>query len=231
MPISRKRFVAATALGISSVALKPTASPAAQGSSLHFHILKPSEYDYARMLRTFKVNKRNKQVFQSVSPLTVAGTASLYLHMQNSMNAFEFSYGTGRGSLATLGILTGPSVAYALADAMWTKYGFGAAFNLAATNVYYHATSLKETGSPDDPDSIYQDWSAQAVLHRGGGFMVCHNALTAVAALIGPKTGMTPEAALADFMANVLPGFQVVPAGVAATQLALEHGWHSYPVI
>jgi hypothetical protein len=181
LPISRKHFVAATALGISSVALKPTASPAAQGSPLHFHILKPGEYDYARMLRTLRVNKRNKQVFQSVSPLTVAGTASLYLHMQNSMNAFEFSYGMGRGSLATLGILTGPSVAYALADAMWAKYGFGAAFNLAATNVYYRATSLKETRSPDDPDSIYQDWSAQAVLHRGGSFMVCHNALTGVA--------------------------------------------------
>jgi hypothetical protein len=231
LPISRKHFVAATVLGISSVALKPTASPAAQGSSLHFHILKPGEYDYARMLRTLKANKRNKQAFQSVSPLTVAGTASLYLHMQNSMNAFEFSYGMGRGSLATLGILTGPSVVYALTDTMWTKYGFGAAFNLAATNVYYRATSLKETGSPDDYDSIYQDWSAQAVLRRGGAFMVCHNALTGVAGLIGPKAGMTPDAALADFMSNVLPGFQVVPAGVAATQLALEHGWHSYPVI
>jgi hypothetical protein len=231
LPISRRHFVATTALGISGVALKPTASPAAQASPLHFHILKPGEYDYAHMLRTLKVNKRNKQVFQSVSPLTVAGTASLYLHMQNSMNAFEFSYAMGRGSLATLGILTGPSVVYALADAMWTKYGFGAAFNLAATNVYYRAASLKETGSPDDPDSIYQDWSAQAVLRRGGSFMVCHNALTGVSGLIGPKAGMTPEAALADFMGNVLPGFQVVPAGVAATQLALEHGWHAYPVI
>ena len=133
MPISRKHFVAATALGISSVAFKPTASPAAQVSPLHFHILTSGEYGYARMLGTLRVNKHNKQVFQSVSPLTVAGTASLYLHVQNS--------------------------------------------------------------------------------------------------LIGPKAGMRPEAALADFMGNVLPGFQVVPAGVAATQLALDRGWHSYPVI
>jgi hypothetical protein len=52
--------------------------------------------------------------------------------------------------------------------------------------------------------------------------MVCHNALTAVGGLIGPKAGIAPVAALADFMGNVLPGFQVVPAGVAATQPALQ---------
>ncbi len=231
MPISRKHFVAATALGISGAALTSGPSSAADSSALHFHIVRPGEYDYDRMLRVLKVKKRNKQVFQSVSPLTFAGVASLYLHMQNSLNAFEFSYGMGPGSLATLAVLTGPSTAFALDDAMWTKYGFGAAFNLAPTNVYYPATSLRETGSPDDPNSIYQDWTAQAVLHRGGAFMVCHNALTAVAQRVGPKAGMQPDAALAEFMQNVLTGFQVVPAGVAATQLAQEYGWRPYPVI
>jgi hypothetical protein len=114
---------------------------------------------------------------------------------------------------------------------MWTKYGFGAAFSLAPTNVYYRATSLKETGNPDDLDSIYQDPSAQAVMARGGAFMVCHNALTVVAGLVGPKAGVNPDDTLDDFARNVLPGFQVVPAGVAATQLALEHGWHNYPLL
>jgi hypothetical protein len=36
---------------------------------------------------------------------------------------------------------------------------------------------------------------------------------------------------LADFVRNVLPGFQVIPAGVAATQLALQNGWYPYPLI
>jgi hypothetical protein len=184
------------------------------------------------MLRTIEVNRRNKQVFQSVNALTPSpGVASLYLHMQNSLNAFEFSYGMGRGSLATLAVLTGPSVTYGLSDAMWTKYGFGAAFNLAPTNVYYRASSLRETGSPDDPGSIYQDWTAQAVLRRGGAFMLCHNALTALAMRLAVNAGLQPDGALAEFMQNVLPGFQVVPAGVAATQLALQHGWHPYPLI
>lgn len=193
--------------------------------------MQPGDYDRAAMFAIFESGKSNKQVFQSVGALTVAGVPSLYLHMQNSLNAFEFSYGMGRGSLATLGILTGPSVSYALNDDVWRKYGFGAAFNLAPTNVYYKASSLQESGPPDDPATIYQDWSAEAVMHRGGAFMVCHNAMTAVAALLSQKIGTSPAVALDEFVRGVLPGFLVVPSGVAAVQVALERGWQLYPII
>ena len=233
MEISRKNFVATVALGASGLAaLSPEGElDAANQSPIHLHVLRRDEYDYPGMMRTIELDKPNKQVFQSVTPLVSVGIPSLYLHMQNSMNAFEFSYGLGPGSLATLAVLTGKSIAFALNDAIWEKYGLGSAFGLASTNVYYRAASLKETGRPDDPDSVYQDWSAQAVLHRGGAFMVCHNALTVQAALLGPKIGMQPDVLLAEFKKSILPGFQVVPAGVAATQMALQHGWHPYPLI
>lgn len=231
MQISRKSFVASAAMGIlAAPALAETETPGPT-SALHFHVLQAHEFDRARMLQTLSAPHRNKQVFQSVTPLLVAGVPSVYLHMQNSMNAFEFSLGQGPGSLATLAILTGGSVAYSLSDAIWQKYHLGAALGLAPTNVYYAARSLRRTASPDDPAGIYQDWSAQAVMHRGGAFMVCHNALTAVAGLAASKGGGEPAAVLADFKAHLLPGFQIVPAGVAATQLALEHGWAPYPVI
>lgn len=199
---------------------------------LHFHVLRAGEYDHAAMLAKLTTSNPRKQVFQSVSPLVIVpGVASVYLHMQNSMNAFEFSMPSG-GHLDTLAIFTGPSITFALNDAMWKKYGIGDALKLAPTNIYYHATSsLNASASPDDPNGLYQDWSAQAVLHRGGALMVCHNAMTAVAGLFAMKSGSSPAAVLADFKKNVLPGFQIVPAGVAATQLAQQHGWCIYPVI
>jgi hypothetical protein len=61
--------------------------------------------------------------------------------------------------------------------------------------------------------------------------MVCHNAMTAIAALLSQKAGTTPGAALDDFVNGLLPGFQIVPAGVAATQLAQELGWRNYPIL
>ncbi len=234
MPLSRKQFVSATALGISAAAigLEPSAAQAQERAPVSFHILKPSQYDRAAVMSILKGGGAHKQVFQSVSPLTVApGIASLYIHMQNSMNAYQFSMGTGK--LSTLAVVLGSSVILALNDTIWKKYGFGKAFNLDATNDYYKASSnLNLSAAPDDPKGIYQDWSGQAVLKRGGKFFVCHNAMTAVAFVVASKMpGATVAGVLADFEKNVLPGFIVVPAGVASVQQAQEYGWKPFPII
>jgi intracellular sulfur oxidation DsrE/DsrF family protein len=119
----------------------------------------------------------------------------------------------------------------ALKDTMWKKYNLGKAFNLPATNECYNATSkLDLSASPDDPNGIYQDWSAQALLKRGATFFVCHNATTAVAAMVAEKSGASMPAILSDFEKNLLPGFTFVPAGVATVQLAIENGWGLFQV-
>jgi intracellular sulfur oxidation DsrE/DsrF family protein len=234
MPLSRKQFVSAAALGVSAAAigLEPAAAAAPGRAPVHFHILTPSQYNRAAMMSVLNGGGANKQVFQSVDPLLIApGIASLYMHMQNSMNAYEFSLGAGK--LSTLGVILGPSIVLALNDSVWKKYGFGKAMKLAATNAYYAASSnLNLSASADDPNGIYQDWSAQAVLKRGGKFFVCHNAMTGVAMVVSSKMpGTTPAGVLADFEKNVLPGFIVVPAGVASVQQAQEHGWKPFPII
>src|SRR5579864_2254592 len=198
---------------------------------VHFRVLKLSEYDHAGMIKKLMVTNPHKQVFESVSPLVVApGVASVYIHMQNAMNAYEYSL--DKGKLATLAVFIGPSIVYGLNDAMWKKYNFGAAFSLDPTNTYYRAdSSLDLSASPDDPNGVYQDWSAEAVLKRGGSFMVCHNATTAVAGMLAGKMGLNANDVLADFKANLLPGFMLVPAGVGAVQLAQENGWKLYAII
>jgi hypothetical protein len=234
MPLSRKQFVSAAAIGVSAAAvgLDPLAAGAQARAPVHFHILTSSQYNRAAMMSALNGGGANKQVFQSVDPLLIApGIASLYMHMQNSMNAYEFSLGAGK--LSTLGVILGPSIVLALNDSAWKKYGFGKAMKLAPTNAYYAASSnLDVSASPDDPTGIYQDWSAQAVMKRGGKFFVCHNAMTAVAAVVSSKVpGTTPAGVLADFEKNVLPGFIVVPAGVAAIQQAQQHGWKPFTII
>lgn len=224
MTLSRKGFVAA--LGASAAVLGPTIGAAEESVQAHFHILRPAEFDKRSLTDVLMVKKAHKQVFQGSNAVMLApGIPSMYMHMQNSMNAHDFSFGFGRGSLATLGVLMGPSVALGLSDAMWKKYGIGDAFKLGPTNVYYRAKSLKFTESPDDPGSIYQDWSAEAVLHRGGAFMMCHNAMSFVASLLSHGNNASVASVLADFERNVLPGFSIVPAGVAVVQLAQQHGY------
>jgi intracellular sulfur oxidation DsrE/DsrF family protein len=234
--VSRKQFLSTTALGVSVAALSASSvaeAAAPTRAQVHFHVLKPNEFDGAAINKILTLSNDNKQVFQSVELATIApGVASLYIHMQNSLNAYQFSYNMGANGLAVLAVLIGPSIALALNDAMWKKYKIGAALKADPTNTYYSASSnLDLAASPDDPNGIYQDWSAQALLKRGASFMVCHNATTAFAAMLGQGVGIAPQVALNDFVSNMLPGFLMVPAGVAAVQAAQTNGWKLFPII
>jgi hypothetical protein len=237
MLLSRKNFVSAAAVAASGLALTASAdaadtapaapAPVDERSIIKFHIVRPGQYNWDKMMATIATTAKNKQVLQNSGTTTIVpGVASVYLHMQNSMNAYEFSYPKSVGKLATLAVFMGPGIVFGLNDAMWTKYKLGDTFKLAPSNIYYHATSnLDLSAAPDDPKGIYQDWSAQAVLKRGGALMMCHNATMAIAGLVGAGAGVDPKLVLADFEKNTSPGFQMVPAGVAAVSLATAHGW------
>jgi hypothetical protein len=198
-----------------------------------FPVLSPSDYDYDGMMAVLDDPAPHKQVFSAAAVIVQngAGFPAIFAHMQFAMNAYDFSLrGTPR-RLATLGVLSGSTIVLALNDDAWRTYEVGSRFGLPASNAYYYATSnLDPAASPNDPHGLYQDWSAQAILRRGGKFMVCHNALAKFASGCAARTGSDPAAVLADLVRSLLPGFMLVPAGVLAVQLAQERGWKLYTV-
>lgn len=193
------------------------------------------------MMARLRPANEHKQVFLAVGlPTTFLGrfhlarpnVEEIYGKMQLAMNAYDFSLGPTQGNLATLAVLVGDSVILALNDAIWQKYDIGPRFDLARTNVYYYAKSkLEPSVSPNDPKGLYQDWSAQAVLKRGGSFMVCHNALSFIASAMAKKSRVNFDDVLADMRQNLMPGFLLVPAGLMAVQLAQENGWKLFSPI
>ncbi len=217
-----------------------TPPPPPPPSAVHFPVLRPADYNEKQMWAALKTKKPHKIVYQSVEPkLIIPGLASLYIHIQNSLNADEFSFAWGKNNIAAAAVLYGPSIILALNDAMWAKYNFGAAFGCKdasgqpeKANVYYKAqTTMSLDGDPGAGGNIYQDWSGEACLKRGAVFMVCHNALTAFAGMMAMGMGADPHATLAEWKANMLPGFMIVPAGVGALQAAMENGWKMLPLI
>lgn len=256
MSISRKSFLRRGALAAGALVLSSKkslaegaapAAPAAKAppgppppSAVHFPVLKPGEYDQKKMMAALQIKKPHKVIFQSVAPhLIIPGLASLYIHVQNVLNADEFSMGWGKGNVASGAVLYGPSIILALNDAMWAKYHLGEGFGMKdaagkpeTKNVYYPAqTSMSFDGDPGAGGNIYQDWSAEACLKRGAVFMVCHNALTAFAGMTAMGMGLDPGATVAEWKANLLPGFMIVPAGVGALHVAQEQGWKMLPLI
>jgi hypothetical protein len=255
MEMSRKSFLSRGALAVAGAAVmtgfeaKAEPAPAAAAkapppppppSAVHFPVLKPTEFEQKKVLDALKVKKEHKVVYQSVEPhVIVPGLASLYVHLQNSLNAGEVSHGYGKGNMATAAVLMGPSVVLALNDAMWARYGFGAAFKIndakgkpEVANVFYKAqTPMGFDGDPGAGGNVYQDWSGEACLKRGTTFMVCHNAMAAIAGMIGSGMGADPLTVLTEWKANMVPGYMIVPAGVGALNLAMENGWKLLPLI
>jgi intracellular sulfur oxidation DsrE/DsrF family protein len=252
MAISRKSFLKGGTLAAGAMALasmrdvmaeetpKDTPMAPPPPNAIHFAVLKSADYDHKKVMAAIQVKKPHKVIFQSTLPhLIVPGLSSLYIHIQNAVNAGEFSMGWGKGNVASAAVLYGPSVILSLNDAMWAKYKLGAAFKLLdakgapeTANVYYKAqTTMSFDGDPGAGGNVYQDWSGEACLKRGCSFFVCHNAMTAFAGMTAMGSGGEPKAVLAEWKANMLPGFMIVPAGVGTLHVAMENGWKMLPLI
>ncbi|HUJ29082.1 MAG TPA: hypothetical protein VLW85_23840 [Myxococcales bacterium] len=255
MKLTRKDFLTHGALASAALALTGKTAAAAETapapaakpppgppppSAIHFPVLKSGQYHEKEMWAALKTKKAHKLVWESVSPhLIVPGLASLYIHVQNALNAGEFSFGWGKQNVASAAVLLGPSIILAFNDSIWSKYKFGDSYKMLdaagkpeTANVYYKAqTSMSFDGDPGAGGNIYQDWSGEACVKRGTTFMVCHNALTAFGALTAMGMGMDPGAVIAEWKANMLPGFIIVPAGVGALHAAMDNGWKMLPII
>lgn len=242
MPFGRKAFLSILGAAATLASCKKVESTD-ETSSQYASVLFPKDYSYDAMMAKVRNPNPHKQVFLASkipgaegvvgivrSLVSQDNAVSLFEHMQLAMNGYDFSLKRGSGTLATLGVLVGDAVILGMNDAMWRKYEIGRHFNTAQNNIFYYAKSkLDPNASPNDPAGLYQDHSAQAVLKRGGSFMVCHNALTGRARTLAAKVGVNAEVALDEMSHNLLPGFMLVPAGITAVQLAQENGWKFYP--
>ena len=104
----------------------------------------------------------------------------------------------------------------------------------AVKNPFYRSkgAQTRESASkdPDDPDSLYQDTSMQALQARGVQFLSCHTALEEqVRVLIRrDKLPQSPEQMVREMLAHTLPGVLVVAAMGAAIALLQIEGHYSY---
>jgi hypothetical protein len=245
---SRKTFMvtsalSAGALGAASIPAEAVDAAAAAdaGGVPNFPLLPRGHYDFAAMMDVVEKRAQHRQCFLSDATLNgPPGVVNLYEKMTNAWTAFEFAFlpRPARQQLAACGVIIATSVVFALNDAMWKKYRIATMLKLqnlsgqvANYNYSARATSnLSLDADPEDPHSIFHDYSSAALLKRGASFLVCHNAIAGTATRFVASSGLTQVEIIADWTKNVLPGFTVIPAGAAMVQILLEHGWHLYPV-
>lgn len=129
------------------------------------------------------------------------------------------NYGTTDAQNSAVVILRHAAIGYTLQDAMWAKYKIGEFFKIndgaapATRNMWIKPLPLPLPGT-----------GLEALLAKGVLVGACNVALTVYSGLIAQGMGMDGATVKADWVANLLPGIQVVPSGVLAVSGTQEKG-------
>jgi hypothetical protein len=112
---------------------------------------------------------------------------------------------------------------YALSHAMWEKYKIGETFKIIDPETKAHA--VKNPWFEPKPGVLQNaDAALDRLIARGTVIGACAVAMRGQARRLAPNAGVTPEEALKEFTANVLPSVTIIPSGTWGVNRAQEAG-------
>jgi intracellular sulfur oxidation DsrE/DsrF family protein len=231
---SRRSFVSRATSGIAAFGLFGAVPRVAEAQL----VWKTSDWKLAEFQKLVNEPARVKQVYDVVQ----IAEGKFLNNVKNSLNGLRFGFGIPEDQIKVVAGLHGAANMLNYDDYVWGKYRIGEWLNVtdpatgkpAVKNPFYNSKGGLKTKSaakdPDDPDSLYQDTSMQALQARGVQFLSCHTALEEqVRALIRrDKLPQSPEHIVKEMLAHTEPGVLVVAAMVAAIALLQAEGHYTY---
>jgi hypothetical protein len=231
---TRRSLVSRAASGIAALGLFGGMPRAAEAQL----VWKASEWKLAEFQKLVNEPARIKQVFDVVQ----IGDGKALNSIKNSLNGLRFGFGIPEHQIKIVAALHGAANMLNYDDYVWDKYRIGEWLDVtdpamgkpAVKNLFYRSkggqTRASASKDPDDPDSLYQDTSMQALQARGVQFLSCHTALEEqVRVLIRrDKLPQSPEQIVREMLAHTLPGVLVVAAMGAGIALLQIEGHYSY---
>ena len=135
------------------------------------------------------------------------------------LNTTNDNYATTDAQNSAAVVIRHGAIGFALQDAAWAKYKLGEVFKIndgtapAVRNTWIKALPLPLPGT-----------GLEALLAAGVLFGACNVALTVYSGVVAQSMGLDAAAVKADWVANLIPGIQLVPSGVLAVSGAQEKG-------
>jgi len=166
-----------------------------------------------------KITGKHKMIFDVPEP----NDGFVFAWARVLLNTTNETYGTNDGDNSVVIVLRHAGIPFAMESAMWSKYKFGEAFKItdAATKgpaVRHPLIHLKPGDAP------IPGMGTDELITKGVLVGVCNIALTFYSMRLASDMGMQAEAIKKDWVANLLPGVQVVPSGVIAVNRTQEKG-------
>ncbi|HZQ42372.1 MAG TPA: hypothetical protein VFA99_03930 [Acidobacteriaceae bacterium] len=228
-PLTRRSFVEKAGMGLaaaSAVGIPPSRSEAQL-------VYRKSDWNLEPFNRLVHGAALVKQVYD----IRAIADGKFLNNVKNSLNGLHFGFGVPEDQIRVVVAMHGPSNMLNFDDAAWQKYRIGellgvndpASGSPATRNPFF---AKKDTGGsdPNDPSSMLQDTSIEALQSRKAVFLSCHTA-TEEQVRSFVKSGRMqgePEAIVKDLQAHLIPGAIVVPAMVAAIAILQTQGHYSY---
>ena len=231
MGMSRRSFVSSIGAGVASLG---TLGAAATSADAQFVYL-PNDWHMAEFNKLLTSKARVKQLFDCEK----LENGDFLSPIKNSINGLQFGFNIPADQIKMVGALRGSANLINFDDSMWEKYQLGEYIKTddpktskpAVRNPFF----TKKEGlskDPQDQKSIYQDYSAQAMMDRGMVFLSCHNATTHQAMGIIKKFNLKADVdeVVKDMQSHMLPGVISVPAMVSAIAMLQVEGKFAYTV-
>jgi hypothetical protein len=168
--------------------------------------------------------------------------ARVLKNAKNALNGLRFGSGVAADQVQVVCALNGPANMMNYSDYVWEKYRIGAWLREndpktgepAVRNVFYPAKGGASmhyaSEDPNSEDSLYQDYSVQALQSRGVRFLSCHSSTEEAARALIKANGLSaqPEDIVKDIHAHALTGVIIVPALSSALAQLQCDGHYGY---
>lgn len=136
--------------------------------------------------------------------------------------------GTSEKDCSVVVILRHTAIPYAMEDRLWAKYNFGEVFKAMDPKTGKPATRnpfwKPKQGDFNVPGVGVVPIGINELQDSGVMFGACNMALTVYSAVVAQKMGLNPEEVKKDWLSGILPGMQIMPAGIWAINRAQENG-------
>jgi len=171
---------------------------------------------------TTRLTAKHKAVFDS--PDIADNTALGLLQAARYLNGMQEALGAGQGAAQAVLVLRHRSIAFAVNDAMWTKYPIGEEYKVmsadAAATKNPVITSRRAGADSGDRPQGSLTWLA----NHGHISLACDLALQGLASGVADRTKGNTNAIHDELKANLAPGVILQPNGIYAVHRAQEAG-------
>ncbi|HEX5168213.1 MAG TPA: hypothetical protein VFW11_03510, partial [Cyclobacteriaceae bacterium] len=208
---TRRKFIGTLALGA-------TAGLSAMGATFKKNTMNLTTGTDEAEIWFKKIKGNHRVVFDTAEPNNAFGIIWTW-----GFYATNNQTGSPDSDITAVCVFRHNAIPFALEDKLWSKYKLGEVFKITDNRTQKPATRNPFYNATDGDFALNGVDGVKKLQERGAMFCACNLALTVYSGIVAKAMGLDAEAVRKEWVSGVLPGIQIVPAGIWALDRAQQH--------